>query len=109
RVQLQRPDSGSFYVGTGDIQAHGLVDMVAGANPDVIFHLAAQVDVCTFVSDPQFDGTAMCLAPSISAKRPGRPAFDESYTPRQELRAMERACACRWTRPTRWIRCRRML
>ena len=38
-----------------DIQAPELVDIVAGTNPDVIFHLAAQVDIDTSVSNPQFD------------------------------------------------------
>ena len=44
-----------FTLIEADIQAPELVDIVAGANPDVIFHLAAQVDVGTSVSDPRFD------------------------------------------------------
>lgn len=38
-----------------DIQAPELVDIVAGASPHVIYHLAAQVDLDTSVSDPQRD------------------------------------------------------
>ena len=38
-----------------DIQAPELTDIVVGANPDVIFHLAANVDQAASVSDPQYD------------------------------------------------------
>jgi UDP-glucose 4-epimerase len=44
-----------------DIQAPELVDVVAGANPHVIFHLAAQVDVARSVSDPLFDARSNVL------------------------------------------------
>ena len=44
-----------------DIQAPELTDIVAGANPDVIFHLAAQVDLRASVSDPQFDARSNVL------------------------------------------------
>ena len=44
-----------------DIQAPEVVDIVAGVNPHVIFHLAAQVDVDTSVSDPQFDARSNVL------------------------------------------------
>jgi UDP-glucose 4-epimerase len=44
-----------------DIQAPELADVVAGANPDVIFHLAAQVDLRASVSDPQFDARSNVL------------------------------------------------
>jgi UDP-glucose 4-epimerase len=38
-----------------DIQAPELVDVVGGCNPDVVFHLAAQVDPWASMRDPQFD------------------------------------------------------
>jgi UDP-glucose 4-epimerase len=44
-----------------DIQAPELVDIVAGTNPDVIFHLAAQVDLRASVNDPQFDARSNVL------------------------------------------------
>jgi len=44
-----------------DILAPELTDIVAGTNPNVIFHLAAQVDPCTSVSDPQFDARSNVL------------------------------------------------
>lgn len=44
-----------------DIQAPELAGVVAGANPDVIFHLAAQVDVRVSVADPQFDARTNVL------------------------------------------------
>ena len=47
--------TGSFTLVQADLQAPELTDIVAGANPDVIFHLAAQVDLRASVSDPQFD------------------------------------------------------
>ena len=44
-----------------DIQAPELTDIVAGTNPNVIFHLAAQVDPGASVSDPQFDARSNVL------------------------------------------------
>jgi UDP-glucose 4-epimerase len=44
-----------------DIQAPELTDIVAGTNPDVIFHLAAHVDVRASVSDPLFDARSNVL------------------------------------------------
>jgi UDP-glucose 4-epimerase len=44
-----------------DVQAPELIDIVVGANPDVIFHLAAQVNVRASVSDPQFDARCNVL------------------------------------------------
>jgi UDP-glucose 4-epimerase len=44
-----------------DIQAAELAGIVAGANPDIIFHLAAQVDLRASVSDPQFDARTNVL------------------------------------------------
>lgn len=38
-----------------DVQAPELADVVDGCNPDVVFHLAAQVDPLASVRDPQFD------------------------------------------------------
>jgi len=38
-----------------DILAPELSDIVAGCNPDIIFHLAAQVNLRASVTDPQFD------------------------------------------------------
>jgi UDP-glucose 4-epimerase len=50
-----------FTLVQGDIQAPELIGIVAGANPHVIFHLAAQVDHVTSVSDPQFDARSNVL------------------------------------------------
>jgi UDP-glucose 4-epimerase len=44
-----------------DIQAPELAGVVAGTNPDVIFHLAAQADLGTSVSDPLFDARSNVL------------------------------------------------
>ncbi|MCW2589344.1 MAG: nucleoside-diphosphate-sugar epimerase [Mycobacterium sp.] len=44
-----------FMFVQNDIQAPELSDIVAGCNPDIIFHLAAQVNLRASVSDPQFD------------------------------------------------------
>lgn len=46
---------GRFIFLRTDIQAPELTGIVAGSNPDVIFHLAAQVDAETSMNDPQFD------------------------------------------------------
>ena len=44
-----------------DIQAPELTDLIAGTNPHIIFHLAAQVDLRASVSDPQFDARSNVL------------------------------------------------
>lgn len=44
-----------------DIRDPELVDVVAGVNPDVIFHLAAQVNLRASVTDPQFDARTNVL------------------------------------------------
>lgn len=44
-----------------DVQAPELTDIVVGANPHVIFHLAAHVDHGATVSDPQFDARSNVL------------------------------------------------
>jgi len=44
-----------------DIQAPELTGIVAGTNPNVIFHLAAQVDPGASVSDPQSDARSNVL------------------------------------------------
>lgn len=38
-----------------------LTDIVAGANPDVVFHLAAHVDLRASVSNPEFDARTNIL------------------------------------------------
>ena len=44
-----------------DIQAPELADIVAGTNPDLVFHLAAQVDLRTSVTDPLGDARSNVL------------------------------------------------
>jgi UDP-glucose 4-epimerase len=53
--------AGRFTLVGADIQAPELTGIVAGANPDVIFHLAAQVDLRASVSDPLFDARSNVL------------------------------------------------
>jgi UDP-glucose 4-epimerase len=67
---------GRFTFIAADVQHPGLSDIVAGANPDVVFHLAAQVDVRKSVDDPQHDalnnvlGTINLLEASRRAQVP---------------------------------------
>lgn len=49
------PGRSRFTFVQADVQAPELTDIVAGSNPDVIFHLAAQVDVSVSVAKPQLD------------------------------------------------------
>ena len=44
-----------------DVQAPELTDIVIGANPHVIFHLAAHIDYGVKVSDPRFDARSNVL------------------------------------------------
>lgn len=59
--QLNRLMPGRFSLIELDVQAPELKDIVAGTNPDVIFHLAAQVDVRVSVHDPKFDAYSNVL------------------------------------------------
>jgi UDP-glucose 4-epimerase len=52
---------GRFTFLRTDILAPELIGIVAGTNPDVIFHLAAHVDLRASVSDPQFDARSNVL------------------------------------------------
>jgi UDP-glucose 4-epimerase len=52
---------GRFTLYAADIRHPGLSDIVARSNPDVIFHLAAQVDVSRSVGDPQHDARTNVL------------------------------------------------
>jgi UDP-glucose 4-epimerase len=67
---------GRFTFVAADIRYPELSDIVAGANPDAVFHLAAQVDVRKSVGDPQHDarnnvlGTINLLEASRRARVP---------------------------------------
>lgn len=52
---------GRFTFLHNDIQMPDLFGIVVGCNPDVIFHLAAQVDPQTSKKDPQFDARSNVL------------------------------------------------
>jgi UDP-glucose 4-epimerase len=52
---------GRFSLLELDVQAPEVKDIVAGTNPDVIFHLAAQIDVRVSVRDPKFDAYSNVL------------------------------------------------
>ncbi len=59
--RINRLSPGRFAFLNADIQAPEIASVVAGANPDVVFHLAAQVDLRASVSDPQFDARSNVL------------------------------------------------
>jgi UDP-glucose 4-epimerase len=67
---------GGFNFVAADVRHPELRDIVAGSNPDVVFHLAAQVDVRRSVSDPLLDarnnvlGTVNLLEASRRAEVP---------------------------------------
>jgi UDP-glucose 4-epimerase len=48
---------GRFNFVAVDVRHPELCDVVAGSNPDVVFHLAAQVDLRRSVADPLFDAS----------------------------------------------------
>ncbi|SCX07081.1 NAD-dependent epimerase/dehydratase family protein [Mycolicibacterium fluoranthenivorans] len=64
---------GRFRLISLDIQAPELTGIVAGANPDVIFHLAAQIDPQVAVADPQRDARSNILG-TINLCEAGRRA-----------------------------------
>ncbi|MGU3499854.1 GDP-mannose 4,6-dehydratase [Mycobacterium sp. C31M] len=57
----QRARRGRFTFLQADIRAPELRDIVAGSNPDVVFHLAAQVNLRASVTDPMFDAQTNVL------------------------------------------------
>jgi UDP-glucose 4-epimerase len=67
---------GRFTFVAVDVRHAELSDVVARTNPDVVFHLAAQIDVCRSVADPQHDarnnvlGTINLLEASRRARVP---------------------------------------
>ncbi len=67
---------GRFTFVAGDVRHPELSDVIAGSNPDVVFHLAAQIDVRRSVDDPQYDartnvlGTINVLEASRRARVP---------------------------------------
>ena len=92
-----------------DIQAPELVDIVAGASPDVIYHLAAQVDPDTSVSDPQRDARINVLG-TINLCEASRRAGVQSivYAASRRFALRSRAPARRGVKTTPSIRCRQM-
>jgi UDP-glucose 4-epimerase len=52
---------GRFTFVAADVRHAALSDIVAGSNPDVVFHLAAQIDVRRSVDDPQYDARTNVL------------------------------------------------
>ncbi|WP_375483777.1 NAD-dependent epimerase/dehydratase family protein [uncultured Mycobacterium sp.] len=67
---------GRFTFVAADVRHQKLSDIVAESDPDVVFHLAAQIDVCRSVDDPQHDarnnvlGTINLLEASRRARVP---------------------------------------
>ncbi|MBJ7337654.1 NAD-dependent epimerase/dehydratase family protein [Mycolicibacterium sp.] len=59
--QVERSHPGRFRFHHLDVTAPELTDVVLGSNPDVIFHLAAQIDVRVSVRDPLFDARSNVL------------------------------------------------
>jgi UDP-glucose 4-epimerase len=59
--QVQRSSPGRFRFHELDVTAPELKGIVLGANPDVIYHLAAQIDVRVSVRDPLFDARSNVL------------------------------------------------
>ncbi len=60
-MMCDRSTTRPFTFVQSDIQAPEFIDIVAGAAPHVIFHLAAQVDIGASVSDPVFDARSNVL------------------------------------------------
>jgi UDP-glucose 4-epimerase len=59
--QFERSNPGRFSFRKVDVLAPELTDIVLGSSPDIVFHLAAQIDVRVSVQDPQFDARSNVL------------------------------------------------
>ena len=72
----QHDGAGRFTFVAVDVRHPALSDIVAGSNPEVVFHLAAQTDVGRSIDDPQHDarnnvlGTINLLEASRRARVP---------------------------------------
>ncbi len=72
-----------------DIRAPELIEIMAAARPDVVFHLAAQVDLRASVADPPARRRLQCARDDRGCWRPaGMPVSIESSTPRRADPAM---------------------
>lgn len=60
-IRANRTTPGRFAFHQLDVQAPELRGIVVGSNPDVIFHLAAHIDVRRSVADPMFDARTNVL------------------------------------------------
>lgn len=60
-IRCGEGNDGRFKLIKLDVQAPELIGIVAGVNPEVIFHLAAQSDPQAAVGDPQFDARSNIL------------------------------------------------
>ncbi|MEN4478581.1 NAD-dependent epimerase/dehydratase family protein [Mycolicibacterium cosmeticum] len=77
-LRYNRLRPGQFTFLKVDIQAPELAGIVDGAHPDVVCHLAAQVDLRASVSDPQFDARTNVLGTINvleASRRAGVPRF----------------------------------
>jgi len=72
-LRFDRMSPGRFTFQRVDILAPELKDIVVGSNPDIIFHLAAQIDVRASVRDPLFDARNNVLG-TINLCEAGRQA-----------------------------------
>ncbi|AQA02549.1 UDP-glucose 4-epimerase [Mycobacterium sp. MS1601] len=54
-IRVNRSTPGRFVFHRLDVQAPEIKDIVLGNNPEVIFHLAAHIDVRRSVAEPMFD------------------------------------------------------
>ena len=66
-----------------DIVDADLIALVGETRPEVVFHLAAQIDVRHSVDDPRSMPASTSSAPCGWRRRPAAPAFARSYTPRR--------------------------
>jgi UDP-glucose 4-epimerase len=60
-IRYNETNPGRFTFLRVDVQAPEMTGIIAGANPDVIFHLAAHVNRRASVLDPQFDARSNVL------------------------------------------------
>ena len=76
----QARTSGEFSFYELDIRDEGLAAVVAEVSPDVVFHLAAQIDVRISVSDPALDaGIKWLTVYAFSTENWKRPADEVRY------------------------------
>lgn len=99
-------DSGAVELLEQDIRDADFEAIFRGVEPEVVFHLAAQIDVRRSVGDPFLDAEMNILA-FVWRRRRGVLGCAEWFIPRQAAQSTANRTSCLLPKSCMWIRSRR--